>query len=231
MCESEVIRQDGSPSCRCTTTLTGNRNAAKMCANKIQRPLHPMPNLSGGDKWTLLGSGDEDTWCGSLSYKPDGKWNATAEEMMKTFTEGGRPVFRCSSPLSRGVLKSKGGGISSVHFNADPSAAELLLKTTSLSTSSVLTEQWQRGVHAEVHRNQSRTCSKKTTTLPPGYVTKLMKHESSDWLETLWGNSLHQVHKRGLNRGKTRLAQVCLERGFKELVDHCRMTWRGPKLA
>ena len=43
------------------------------------------------------------------------------EEMVKTFAECGYPVFRCSSPLCRGVLKNKGGGRSSKHFNADPS--------------------------------------------------------------------------------------------------------------
>ena len=41
--------------------------------------------------------------------------------------ESGHAVLRCSGPLSRGVLKSKGGGITAIHHNADPCTAELLL--------------------------------------------------------------------------------------------------------
>ena len=33
-----------------------------------------------------------------------------AEKMMVTLAESGHPVFRATSPLSRGQLKSKGGG-------------------------------------------------------------------------------------------------------------------------
>ena len=36
--------------------------------------------------------------------------------MMITFGESGHPVFRATSPLSRGTLKSKGGGKLSIHF-------------------------------------------------------------------------------------------------------------------
>ena len=36
--------------------------------------------------------------------------------MMLTFAEGGHPVFRATSPLSREVLKSKGGGKLSIHW-------------------------------------------------------------------------------------------------------------------
>ena len=37
---------------------------------------------------------------------------------MITFAESRHPVFRSTSPLSRGVLKSKGGGKLSIHFCA-----------------------------------------------------------------------------------------------------------------
>ena len=39
--------------------------------------------------------------------------------MMIKFAESGHPVFRATSPLSRGTLKSKGGGKLSMHFCAD----------------------------------------------------------------------------------------------------------------
>ena len=49
--------------------------------------------------------------------------------MMASFDESGHAVFRETSPLSSALLKSKGGGKVSIHFNAKPKTAELLLRT------------------------------------------------------------------------------------------------------
>ena len=48
-------------------------------------------------------------WYSTNEYSPQGEWDKMAEKMMLTFAESQHPVFR-SSPLSRGVLKSEGGG-------------------------------------------------------------------------------------------------------------------------
>ena len=48
---------------------------------------------------------------------------------MLTFAESGHPVFRSTSPLSRGVLKSKGGGKLSKHNFADPGTIETVFRT------------------------------------------------------------------------------------------------------
>ena len=45
------------------------------------------------------------------------------------FGESGHPVFRSTSPLSRGVLKSKGGGKLSIHFCADEVTIETVFRT------------------------------------------------------------------------------------------------------
>ena len=39
--------------------------------------------------------------------RPQGEWDSVAELMMIKFGESGHPVFRATSPLSRGTLKSK----------------------------------------------------------------------------------------------------------------------------
>ena len=49
-----------------------------------------------------------------------GEWDKIAELMMLKVGESTNPVFRSTSPLSRGVLKSKGGGKLSIHHCADP---------------------------------------------------------------------------------------------------------------
>ena len=48
---------------------------------------------------------------------------------MLTFAESGHPVFRATSPLSRGTLKSKGGGKLSIHYCAASGTIETVFRT------------------------------------------------------------------------------------------------------
>ena len=50
---------------------------------------------------------------------PQGEWDRIAEKMVLEFGESRHPVLRATSPLSRGQLKSKGGGKLSIHYCAD----------------------------------------------------------------------------------------------------------------
>ena len=68
---------------------------------------------------------------GILSVKgsPQGEWDKMAEKMMVTLAESGHPVFRATSPLSRGVKKSKGHGKSSIHYCADQETVKTVFRT------------------------------------------------------------------------------------------------------
>ena len=48
---------------------------------------------------------------------------------MIKFSESGHPVFRATSPLSRGTLKSKRDGKLSMHFCADEGTIETVFRT------------------------------------------------------------------------------------------------------
>ena len=61
---------------------------------------------------------------------PQGEWDKMAEKMMLTFAESGYPVFRATSPLSRGQLKSKGGGKLSIHYCANQDTITTIFRTT-----------------------------------------------------------------------------------------------------
>ena len=80
-------------------------------------------------RWSFLGPGSEKKWYSSHDSKPQGEWDRVAELMMIKFSESGHPVFRATSPLSRGVLKSKGGGKLSIHFCADEGTIETVFRT------------------------------------------------------------------------------------------------------
>ena len=48
--------------------------------------------------------------------------------MLLEFAESGHPTFRSTSPLSRGILKSKGHGKLSIHFTADYPTIETVFR-------------------------------------------------------------------------------------------------------
>ena len=80
-------------------------------------------------RWSFVGPGSEKNLCSTHESKPQGEWDRVAELMMLKFGESGHPVFRSTSPLSRGALKSKGGGKLTIHFCADEGTIETVFRT------------------------------------------------------------------------------------------------------
>ena len=78
---------------------------------------------------SFLGPGSEKKWYSINEDSPQGERDRIAEQMMLTFAESKHPVFRSTSPLSRGVLKSKGGGKLSIHYCADPGTIKPVFRT------------------------------------------------------------------------------------------------------
>ena len=72
----------------------------------------------GIGQWSFIGPGSEKKWYPSEN-SPQGAWDHVAEDMLLKFAESGHPIFRSTTPLSRGKLKSKGKGKVSIHFSAD----------------------------------------------------------------------------------------------------------------
>ena len=83
----------------------------------------------GAGQWSFLGPGSGKKWYSISEDSPQSEWDKIAEKMMLTFAESGHPVFRATSPLSRGVLKSKGGGKLSIHCCADLATIETVFRT------------------------------------------------------------------------------------------------------
>ena len=79
--------------------------------------------------WSFLGPGSEKKWCGTHTYKSNGERESVPEIMMINFCESGHPVFRGSSALERGDLKSKGKGNMSVHFNGSDETFDVVFRT------------------------------------------------------------------------------------------------------
>ena len=58
-------------------------------------------------RWSFLGPGSETKWYSTCNERPQGEWDRVAQLMMIRFRESGHPVFRATSPLSRGTLKKQ----------------------------------------------------------------------------------------------------------------------------
>ena len=70
----------------------------------------------GKGQWSFIGPGSEKKWYSMKEDSPQGIWCNLAERMLLESAESGCPIFRATTPLSRGQLKSKGHGKLSIHY-------------------------------------------------------------------------------------------------------------------
>ena len=81
----------------------------------------------GIGQWSFIGPGSEKKWYPSEN-NPQGEWDRIAEDMLLEFAKSGHPIFRATTPLSRGKLKSKGKGKVSIHFSAEPETIDTIYR-------------------------------------------------------------------------------------------------------
>ena len=77
----------------------------------------------GIGQWSFIGPGSEKKWYSMEENSPQAIWDHIAEKMLLEFAESTCPIFRATTPLSRGQLKSKGYGKLSIHFAATQDGA------------------------------------------------------------------------------------------------------------
>ena len=106
----------------------GSKDNKKECESSAQL-VSLYAKRFGAGQWSFLGPGSEKKWYSTNVYSPQGEWDRMVEKMMLTFADSQHPVFRSTSPLSRGVLQSKGGGKLSFHHCADPGTIETVFRT------------------------------------------------------------------------------------------------------
>ena len=78
--------------------------------------------------WSFIGPGSEKKWYCISEDSPQGERDNMAEKMLLKFTESDCPIFRATSPLSRGRLRSKGHGQLSIHFAAVQETIETIFR-------------------------------------------------------------------------------------------------------
>ena len=122
------------------TSYGDKDNETECVANSTLVSLFAKRFLPAG-RWSFLGPGSETKWYSTDKERPGRKWDRVAELMIIKFGESEHPVFRATSPFSRGMLRSKGGEKLSIRFCADVIRLKLFSAQSFLSISSVSTEQ------------------------------------------------------------------------------------------
>ena len=106
----------------------GSRDNAKECLANAQL-VSLYAKIFGIGQWSFIGPGSEKKWSSISEDSPQVEWYTMAEKMMLEFAESGHPIFRATSPLSRGQLKSKGHGKLSIHYCADFETIKTVFRT------------------------------------------------------------------------------------------------------
>ena len=82
----------------------------------------------GTGQWSFIGPGSEKKWYSMKEDSPQGIWDNIAEKMLLELAESGCPIFRATTPLSGGKLKSKGHGKLSIHIGATQETIETIFR-------------------------------------------------------------------------------------------------------
>ena len=126
--KNQRISQDELSSCRCSTTFLVDQETMKKNASQMPISFLFFARRFGTGQWSFIGPGSEKKWYSISEDSPQGVWNNMAERMMLEFAESGHPIFRATSPLSRGQLKSKWHGKLLIHFAAVQETIETIFR-------------------------------------------------------------------------------------------------------
>ena len=108
-------------------TETTKMNAWQMLKSSLELDsVKVLARIFGIGQWSFIGLGSEKKWYSGEENSPQGAWDHIADKMLNS--ESGHPTFRATTPLPRGILKSKGHGKLSIHFAADELTIETIFR-------------------------------------------------------------------------------------------------------
>ena len=171
-------------------------------------------------RWSFLGPGSEKKSYSTHGSRPQGEWDRVAELMMIKFGERGHPVFRAMSPVSRGTLKSKGGGKLSIHFCADGDTIETVSRT--------IVSVNQLSIYGAVSNlcEEYKACHVKTVRLvlagqsdPFSVPTTCLTKAPTPSTDPAQEDLLQKYHERVERLSQqNRVIKICTDAGFLKIV-------------
>ena len=173
----------------------------------------------GIGQWSFIGPGSAKKWYSSEN-SPQGAWDNIAEKMLLEFEESGHLVFRATTPLSRGTLKSKGRGKLSIHFAADQDTIDTIYRII-LSVNQLSVYGAVAAICEEFEDHQDRTGEPvilmgQSIVLGEVKAETPLQNESPMNDQIIWQQYTHQVDSLSPDN---RVSKFCKEAGFMRVVE------------
>ena len=173
----------------------------------------------GIGQWSFIGPGSEKKWYSSEN-SPQGAWDHIAEEMLLEFAESGHPIFRATTPLSKGTLKSKGRGKLSIHFAADQDTIDTIYRII-LSVNQLSVYGAVAATCEEFEDHQDRTGEPVILMVNQLFLAKskqklLCKIEKPMTDQIIWQQYVQQVESLS---PENRVSKFCKEAGSMRVVE------------
>ena len=182
----------------------------------------------GTGQWSFIGPGSEKKWYSMKEDSTQVIWDNIAEKMLLEFAESGCPIFRATTPLSRGQLRSKGHGKLSIHFAATQETIEAsfrkIVSANQLSLYGAVTEMCEEC--ETLHDRSERPVVMEQPS--SSFVLSAIKTEvlldcddpiNQDLLLQQYGERIEKLSQQD------KLSKFCMDAGFINVVDDERH-WR-----
>ena len=173
----------------------------------------------GIGQWSFIGPGSEKKWYSSEN-SPQRAWDNIAEDMLLGFAESGHPIFRATTPLSRGTLKSKGRRKLSIQFTADQDTVDTISRII-LSVNQLSVYGAVAAICEEFEDHQDRT-GQPVILMGQSIVLGEVKAETPVHDEDprndqiIWQQYIQQIESLS---PENRLSKFCKEAGFMRVVE------------
>ena len=174
----------------------------------------------GIGQWSFTGPGSEKKWYSGEENSPQGACDHIADEMLLEIAESGHPIFRATTPLSMGTLKSKGHGKLSIHFTADEDTIDtiyrIILSVNQLSLYGAVAnicEEFEahqdRSGEPDILMGQSIVLGEIKAEIP-------LQNENSTNHQILWQQYEERIESLSQ---ESKVSRFCMEAGFMRVVE------------
>ena len=177
----------------------------------------------GTRQWSCLGPGSEKKWYSLSEDSPSTRWmGQNGRKDDGSLAESGHPVFRATSPLSRGQLKSKSGGKLSIHYCADQDTITTVFRTITsvnqLSLYGAVSEMWEEYESFHDRTVKPVVGGQSSSWFVPSVIKTNVPlnnddHAHKDLLLHRFGERIEKLSQQD------RLSKFCMDAGFLNVVE------------
>ena len=140
--------------------------------------------------------------------------------MLLEFAESGHPIFRATTPLSRGQLKSKGRGKLSIHFTADQDTVDtiyrIILSVNQLSVYGAVAATCEEFESHQDRSGEPEILVGQSIVLGEVKAETLVHDEDPRNDQIIWQQYIQQIESLS---PENRLRKFCKEAGFMRVVE------------